>query len=482
MSQVTGRQARLKSQLQMVEERLASQSGSVGLLYLRGNILEQMGRSLEARNAYSELLDLEPSHVDALNRLGKLQFAAGKKFEARRLYSEAVARHPDHVMSRANLATLLVQDGELEKAREHSEYALKIDPNYQQAHISLSFVFTDLGNPEQASWHRRAAFQGRCVIPVTYRGEWPPITVLELVSASGGDTRLGSFLFDQVFQKYLVVTDTTIELPQHHLVVNSIGDADLSGEALAGAQSLLAHTTAPVINPPATVLPTGRCEVARRLSVLPGVITPKTIILSRALLAAPAAQATLALHGFDFPLLLRTPGFHTGAHFLQVKTLDELPAALAKLPGRDLIVIQYLDARATDGKTRKYRVMMIDGRLYPLHVAVSSNWKVHYFTAEMADHPEYRDEDARFLENMPGVLGPRAMAALEEIQKTLGLDYGGIDFGLNEKGEVLLFEANATMAVVPPDADKRWDYRRPAVERIWKAVWKMLLSRAKVSN
>jgi glutathione synthase/RimK-type ligase-like ATP-grasp enzyme len=190
----------------------------------------------------------------------------------------------------------------------------------------------------------------------------------------------------------------------------------------------------------------------------------------------------LALHGFDFPLLLRTPGFHTGAHFLQVKTLDELPAALAKLPGRDLIVIQYLDARATDGKTRKYRVMMIDGRLYPLHVAVSSNWKVHYFTAEMADHPEYRDEDARFLENMPGVLGPRAMAALEEIQKTLGLDYGGIDFGLNEKGEVLLFEANATMAVVPPDADKRWDYRRPAVERIWKAVWKMLLSRAKVSN
>jgi hypothetical protein len=74
------------------------------------------------------------------------------------------------------------------------------------------------------------------------------------------------------------------------------------------------------------------------------------------------------------------------------------------------------------------------------------------------------------------------MAALEEIQKTLGLDDGGIDFGLNEKGEVLLFEANATMAVVPPDADKRWDYRRPAVERIWKAVWKMLLSRAKVSN
>jgi len=35
--------------------------------------------------------------------------------------------------------------------------------------------------------------------------------------------------------------------------------------------------------------------------------------------------------------------------------------------------------------------------------------------------------------------------------------------------------------VVPPDADKRWEYRRPAVERISRAVGKMLMERAKVS-
>jgi hypothetical protein len=126
--------------------------------------------------------------------------------------------------------------------------------------------------------------------------------------------------------------------------------------------------------------------------------------------------------------------------------------------------------------------MMIDGQLYPLHAAISSNWKIHYFSAEMADYPEHRAEDAEFLENMPGVLGPRAMTALEEIQKTLGLDYGGIDFGLNQKGEVLLFEANATMGVVPPNGDRRWDYRRPAVERIWRAVGTMLMDRVRVSS
>jgi hypothetical protein len=99
----------------------------------------------------------------------------------------------------------------------------------------------------------------------------------------------------------------------------------------------------------------------------------------------------------------------------------------------------------------------------------------------MADNLEHRAEDAEFLNNMAGVLGPRAMAALAAIQKTLGLDYGGIDFGLNPRGEVLLFEANATMAIVPPDVDTRWDYRRPAVERVCNAVGKMLRDRSKNS-
>jgi hypothetical protein len=122
-------------------------------------------------------------------------------------------------------------------------------------------------------------------------------------------------------------------------------------------------------------------------------------------------------------------------------------------------------------------VMMVDGKLYPLHAAVSSNWKIHYFSAEMADNPEHRAEDAAFLDDLPGVIGPRAMAALEKIQSVLGLDYGGIDFGLSESGEVLLFEANATMVVLIPDEGAKWDYRRPAVEAIYKAVWTMLRNR-----
>jgi hypothetical protein len=264
-----------------------------------------------------------------------------------------------------------------------------------------------------------------------------------------------------------------VPLPPHQVVFNAIGDADLAAPSLAAAQSIVALTNAPVINPPSAVLATGRADHAR-LASLPGVVAPTIVTLPRELLASPDAAASVARRGFCFPLLVRTPGFHTGRHFLRVESPEALPGAVAQLPGKELTVIQFLDARGADGKVRKYRVMMIAGQLYPLHVAISSDWKIHYFTAEMAEREDHRAEDAGFLENMPAVLGPRAMEALSSIQATLALDYAGIDFGLSGEGEILLFEANATMVVNPPEPDPRWAYRRRAVERIFAAVRSML--------
>jgi hypothetical protein len=296
---------------------------------------------------------------------------------------------------------------------------------------------------------------------------------------------LRHFLDDRIFQTHLVFVEfynPAVPLPPHRLVFNAIGDADLAGPALAAARSVLALTTAPVINVPGAVAGTGRSDNAHRLADIPGVITSGAVTLPRALLAGPDVATTLARHNFQFPLLIRTPGFHTGRHFLRVENLTQLPAALAELPGEDLTVLRYLDSRGPDGKARKYRVMMIDGALYPLHLAISSHWKIHYFTAEMADHPEHRAEDAEFLENMTGVLGPRAMQALAEIQSRLGLDYAGIDFGLTADRELLLFETNATMVVNPPEPDPKWAYRRPAVDRIYAAVRRMLMERAEITR
>ncbi|MGA3016972.1 MAG: tetratricopeptide repeat protein [Bryobacteraceae bacterium] len=461
-----------------LNRRIASNPGAVSLRFDLACLLTGMGRTPEARDAYLDLLAREPSHRLALNNLGTLLHATGYRTAARTAYAEAVARHPGDPMSHVNLGNVLYESGEFPAAREHYETALRVEPRHAEAHQGLAYVLAELGDQERAQWHRREGFEHRPVLALPYRGEGPPLSLLLLVSSVGGNIPARHLLDDSVFRTFVVVPefyDPQVPLPPHQLVFNSIGDADLAAPALGAAQSLLALTSAPVLNLPSAVLATGRADHAR-LSHLPGVVMPATVTLPRELLSSPEAAATVARHGFRFPLLVRTPGFHTGRHFLRVESPQALAGAVAGLPGSELTVIEFLNARGADGKVRKYRVMMIGGQLYPLHVAISSHWKIHYFTAEMAEQADHRAEDAEFLENMPGVLGPRAMEALARIQAMLGLDYAGIDFGLSSAGDLLLFEANATMVVNPPGPHERWAYRRPAVERIFAAVRKMLMA------
>ena len=148
------------------------------------------------------------------------------------------------------------------------------------------------------------------------------------------------------------------------------------------------------------------------------------------------------------------------------------------LPGERLLTLEYLDAAGADGCSRKYRVMLIGGQAYPLHLAISSDWKVHYYSADMTARAWHREEEQRFLNGMAEVLGGTAMAALEAIGAALGLDYAGVDFALAPDGRLLLFEANATMALVPPSANPVFAYRKPAFDRAMEAVRTLLLRRA----
>jgi hypothetical protein len=427
-------------------------------------------RDTEARDAWLEYLALSPGDRLALNNLGTLLYGMGYRTAAQTAYLEAVTEHPDDPMSRVNLANLLHEKGEEIRAREHYEAALTIDPDFAEAHQGLSYVLAELGEIEQAGVHRREAFQNRSVITMPYRGEGPPVPVLLLVSSFGGNIPARHLLDDRVFGTTVVVPefyDLNQPLPTHRLIFNSIGDADLADESLVAAQQMVARSEAPVLNSPAAVRLTTRSANASRLTGLEGVVVPMTHTMPREM-AGPSWQPA-------YPVLLRTPGFHTGRHFVKVDRAEDLAAARASLPGELLTVIQYLDARGSDGKSRKYRVMMIDGELYPLHVAVSGDWKIHYFTAEMAESDAHRAEDEVFLSDMPRVLGQRAIEGIRQIQKRLGLDYAGIDFGLSASGEILFFEANATMVVNPPGSGEKWDYRRPATDRIFTAVRNMLL-------
>ena len=441
-------------------------------LYERARELAGSGDDGAAKSAYMAVLRADPTHFAALTELGALALASGHRQAAQSAYRQAIRSHPVNPVGHVNLGTLHLQYGEPAAALHEYQAALTISPDFAEAHQGLARAMCDLGQAEAAKPHFLRGFSGRSIVIQRYRGGGPPVTVLLLVSVRLGNVLVREILDDRVFQVAALYTefhDPRQPLPPHTVVFNAIGDADLCAEALDHAQMVLERTEAPVINPPANVRRTGRIEIAARLAAIPGVIAPLTRLVKR--------QALRDAPDLRFPLLLRSPGFHMGQHFVRIEGREELDRSAA-LPGDELLAIEYLDARGTDGRSRKYRVLFIDGVLYPLHLAIATDWKVHYFSADMAISQAFRDEERRFLEDMAGTLDAKTMQALKAIEAILGLDYAGIDFGVAADGSVLLFEANATMAILTPAADPIWDYRRAPIGRALAAATRLVRTRA----
>jgi Flp pilus assembly protein TadD len=367
-------------------------------------------------------------------------------------------------------------------ARRTFERALAIEPDHVEVRMGLAIVLEEMGESDAARALWRSDGLRGAVRLFPYRGAGEPVRVLTIASALHA-IRYDLFVDATLMQNMVLATqayDPAQPLPAHDVVLVAIADVESDAPALAIARAICDRTACPVLNHPDRVAHTSRTEVATRLSDIDGAVTAPAVAASRAALLARDAGAAVRERGCTFPLLVRSPGFHNGRYFELVADAAQLPAVLAALPADDVLLIAYRETRSPDGMVRKFRVMMIDGRLYPVHLAISPHWKVHYVTSAMAESEAFRAEEAAFLRDMPGVLGARVVATLEAIAAALQLDYGGIDFGLAPDGRVVVFEANGAMAIFLPDADPRWDYRRAAMTAAIRAATHMIVERARV--
>ncbi len=472
------RTARLR-ELEAALER--APDGSLDLWFERARLLEELGLREDAQRAYLDVLVRDREHFGAMMSLGLLLATGGDVKTARILFAEAVLRHPEKSVAHVSLGNVLLDENDVEGARASFAAALERDPEQREAYRGLAIAYERSGDDAGAERAWRRGFPDGSVAVAPYRGAGPPVRVLLVAAAIGGNIPIQHLLDDRVFEVATLVAESYADgmvLPPHDVVLNVIGDADRSTRALDLAARALARTNAPVVNPPQLVRTTGRAANAVRFAGLANVVAPRIASYPRGALAARGGATLLEADGFGWPLLVRAPGYHTGEHFARVDEPAQLGAAVAPFPGRDVLAIQFVETRRADGEWAKYRVMIVDGRAYPLHLAISAQWKVHYFTAGMADNAAYREEERAFLDDMPGTLGTAPVAALERIAAAIGLDYFGIDFALDARGRVVVFESNATMVISGANRDPRWSYRRVAIDRVAEAVRTMLKTRA----
>ncbi|MGD0968293.1 MAG: tetratricopeptide repeat protein [Candidatus Aquilonibacter sp.] len=421
-------------------------------------------------DAYLEILRRDRYNHDGMLGLAEAYVALEDFASARVVLAEAVARHPASSRAQSALGGVLLESDDLAGAREAFTASLRINPVQRKAWAGLGVIFERNGDLASADHAWREAFRDGGPAISTYRGTGEPIRMLLLRSAVDGNIPLKAVLDDRIFQwitLFVEAFDESMILPPHAVVFNAVGNADLRTRALDKAEAVLRATGAAVINHPSAVRQTGRVQIAERLRDIPGVVVPRMLVCDR-----DAFDADL---GLGWPLLVRSLGFHTGEHFVKIDDSTRVRDTIEGLPGDPLLAIEYLDTSGDDGVFRKYRVLTIDGRLYPLHLATSRDWKVHYFTADRG--AQFRAQEQAFLENPAAAIGTGAAEALSRIAAALAFDYGGIDFALDRENRVVVFEANPTMAIVPPSTDPDQAHRRGAVDRAVAATRAMIVRR-----
>jgi len=358
--------------------------------------------------------------------------------------------------------------------------ALRLNPQLASAYQNLAVIYQRNGHAEQAAFCRTRAYQIQRVFIDAPPGAQRRLLLLYSGLQAGNvplDTLLGTGRTCQI--RYAIdcaAPDEDQALPPYDLVFNAVGDADVALGLQARLQRFEQHCPLPLLNPPAAVLRTRRHLIHLLLGDLADVALAPCILLAPPLSANAALPRALEAGGVAFPLLARPLASHGGQGLVRHAQLATLQDALRRSPDAHYLS-RFIDTRCADGYYRKYRILFVDRVPYPCHLAISSDWMVHYFSAEMAQHDWKLDEERRFLRDPAAALGAQAWAAILAIGRRLDLDYGGIDCTLLANGQVLVFEANAAMLTHFEDEQGPLAHKNPAVRTLIAAFERMLQGR-----
>jgi len=230
------------------------------------------------------------------------------------------------------------------------------------------------------------------------------------------------------------------------VLFNVISDPDANPESLRVAGRLMKQTDRPWINDPRNVLKTTRDGIAKLLASVDGLYVPKIARISS--FTRKAIAKALQDFDFDFPVLVRKAGLHTGQTLELLTRLDQAPET-NKEKG-DWFVTEFVDFKSPDGIYRKYRVFFIGETFVLEHVIPGETWNVHASAAAeiVKIKPEMRSTGYyEVLKNSVDHIS-YFRDIMYSIKKIINLDYFGIDFGIYNDS-LLLFEANAAMNQFP---------------------------------
>lgn len=260
------------------------------------------------------------------------------------------------------------------------------------------------------------------------------------------------------------------KIPAHDVaIVVSTGSED-GAYALSLIEKLNGIWPTPILNLPSHIKNLERDHLYRLLNDIPGLYIPPTLRRDR--------DTLKTAHDLDFPQIIRPLSSHAGFGLEKLDNTEDLNVYLDKRPEDEFFVSPFIDYSDDTKLFRKYRVAIIDGEPFPIHMAIADQWKVWYLNADMALNLHHRIEEARFMQSFDETFGHRHQRALTEMAKRLKLEYVLIDCAQTPDGRLLIFEADHCAIVHDMDPVNIYPYKPAAMRKVSEAFCAMLRKHA----
>lgn len=381
-----------------------------------------------------------------------------------------------------NTATLLKTgfDGcDLSPLRAQRMACFESDHTDAAALIDLCHIEQILGNPVSGLRYQNQALR----LDRLYRSSWPasPNALRVLAFLAPGDISSNTpidFLLqnsDVVLYSLYIVPGQPLPdpLPEHDVAIVIAGESDQARAVLREIERLIPVWQSPVLNRPAGVLRLSRGEMFQVLEDVPGIVMPATTRIRRSGFEKLTRDAA-------FPLIARPVDSHAGRALAKLDDEGAAAAYLCEHPdSAEFYVSRYVDYRSPDGLFRKYRIVWIDGRPYPCHMAIADEWKVWYLNANMDASSSKRAEEARFLCSFNENFARHHEQALAAAAERFGLEYVGIDCAETPDGKLLVFEGDIALVVHDMDPPELYPYKGPRMREVFTAFYEMLRRHAR---
>lgn len=266
-------------------------------------------------------------------------------------------------------------------------------------------------------------------------------------------------------------------IPEHDLLFCAVNQSEYNDPLLQHMEKILVEWPRPVVNAPAAIRRMSRDGAWAWLKSLPGLIMPQTVRIERTgleQLARGETSLNCLLESAIFPIILRPVDSHAGHSLVKCESPADIITYLNTQTEAIFYLAPFVDYRSADGQYRKYRIMLVDGKPYACHLAISDDWMIHYLNAGMEDSAQKRAEEASFMADFDEGFARRHAETFQALADQVGLAYFGIDCAETPNGKLLAFEVDVGMVVHDMDPIDLYPYKKPQMQKVFAAFRQML--------